>query len=330
MFGWLSALFGTGKHQDDPAILAAIEETIDGTDPRLRAVSRYQRKLSGPVSSALDYAASLVSRVPGPITMNRQAFSSDPQVRAFFGSADSMQQIFSQSREMREFLAHDRSGDVDEVYALLVVQREEKTVLGMELKGDIIRKDVQQVVVNFSGHRLVAPAATEAETREQIRELAFKDTVTGALERIVSLKSRRKELEEQRKLLQTKLRMLRAGNDMLSSLLQPVEDLDSTQVTATRQQLEKIEGELQEAVADLGTLDDYLAQVRKALSHPERRLTLKEVSFWLDPMNIKLSEDSAQRGEQIRLMEAEAGEQKAVVLLVKYPRNEMLTLDYGL
>ena len=198
MLGWLSKFLTSRHRQDDPAVLAAVEQAVDGTDPRLRVVSRYQAKLLGSVSRALDYAGKLASQVPGPIGMNRQAFRTDPRVRAFFGSADSLQRVFSGSRELRAFFNDENNFDVDEGYALLIMQREEKTTFGVELKGDIIRRDVRQVVVNFSGHHLVAPAATEAEARAQIQALAFKDLVAGALERIVSRKARREELKEQK------------------------------------------------------------------------------------------------------------------------------------
>ena len=330
MFGWISNFFKTRKDKRDPTLLAAVEQAVDGTDPRLRVVRGYQGKLLGAVSHAWQYADSLASRVPGPIEMRRRAFSADPRVGAFFASADSLQHICSGDREMREFFKRDDNFDVDEVYALLIMQWEEKTAFGMEMKGDIIRRDVRQVIVNFFGHHLEAPGASEAETRARIRDLAFKDLVAGALENIVSRKAWREELKEQKMSLQAKLRMLRAGNDLLSSVIQPVEAGNEGDIRTTRQEIARVDEGLRKAVADLETLDDYLVHVRDALDQPESRLRLKEFSLMLDPMNIKLGDDAKGQGQKIDLMEAQSGEQRGVVVIVKYPRAEMLEPKYGL
>jgi len=50
--------------------------------------------------------------------------------------------------------------------------------LGMDLVGDQVHRDVPQVTVSFSAHRLLDPAASADETRRQLKRRAFDHLLT--------------------------------------------------------------------------------------------------------------------------------------------------------
>ena len=59
-------------------IREAIERVVDGTDPRLRAVSHYRRKLRDAVAHSVDYVAQQVATLPPAIEVGRRRFTTDP------------------------------------------------------------------------------------------------------------------------------------------------------------------------------------------------------------------------------------------------------------
>ena len=52
---------------DKELMLRGIERVVDGTDPRLRAVSHYRRKLWAPVERAIDFVVNFVNALPPAI-----------------------------------------------------------------------------------------------------------------------------------------------------------------------------------------------------------------------------------------------------------------------
>ena len=52
---------------DKDLMLRGIERVVDGTDPRLRAVSHYRRKLWGAVEHAIDFVVNFVNALPPAI-----------------------------------------------------------------------------------------------------------------------------------------------------------------------------------------------------------------------------------------------------------------------
>ena len=75
-------LRGRYERIDEQDIERAIGIIVDETDPRLRLVRGYRKKLRKPVIRSLVYVDKLVTRIPGPFEISRKAFGSNPQVNA--------------------------------------------------------------------------------------------------------------------------------------------------------------------------------------------------------------------------------------------------------
>jgi DNA repair exonuclease SbcCD ATPase subunit len=129
-----------------------------------------------------------------------------------------------------------------------------------------------QILVSFSHHQLFFPAASESELRKNLRQrmLMFLATAgAGAHQR--TARPGAGTLEEQRRQLQAQLRALRGHAQGLHPLLSAT-DTDEHRLATLEQRLAQDRGELVVARKQLGTLDDYLEQVRQVLSQPETYL----------------------------------------------------------
>ncbi len=65
-------IFGGSKNEPsvhDALIDSAIEKAVDASDPRLRALPGYQRKLRKPVACSVEFVLDKVSRFPAPLDL---------------------------------------------------------------------------------------------------------------------------------------------------------------------------------------------------------------------------------------------------------------------
>lgn len=302
-------------------ILNAVENVIDATDSRIRLVSGYRKRLYGLVHNALEFTDTLVEQIPGSIEVGRRTFVSDPYVNAFFVNVSDLHSIFRHSSEIRDFEDEHRLDEAPHCYALLCMRKSERTIMGMELSGDVLRRDVQQVAVSFSDHRIYSPAPSERETRQGLKQCLFGGLVTNALERIMQQKLVSHRLQTERQVLHTRLRHLQQtlkqtehnGRDR-TALTAGVNDIEL--------QLASIENQLMDTRP--ATPLESLQQVITVFSRPEEFVRLEHCSLRLDKMGIKLCDDSRQPCNTLNLTEVIIGDQlPRVVTLAKFPRDEL-------
>jgi hypothetical protein len=213
MLRLLQSIFGGGEVKGgypEAIVKMAIERAVDGTDPWLRSVSGYKKKLRPAVIRAIDHVIALVDGLPPPIPVDLQCRGDDPLLKAFFISLDEMRKVFGTDRMLTGFL---RGAAVvpEKIIALLAMEMNEKVILGSELSGDIVVRDVPQLTVGFEAHRLIDPSGDQEETRRLLMRRAYDNLIKCALKRITMTMSERKYLERRRALLQSKLALLERG-----------------------------------------------------------------------------------------------------------------------
>lgn len=324
--GLRDALF---HHQQDrqsgnasvTAVQNAIESVIDGTDSKIRLVHGYRKKLGNTIRSSLEFSDDLVNQIPEPVDVNSSTFTSDPYVNAFFTNVGDLQSVFSHSSEIQEYMAESRDDD-GRCCALLCMRRSEKTVMGMELTGDMLHKDVLQVAVNFSDHRIYSPAPSESETREGLKSCLFQGLVTNALERIMKLRLANHRLQGRHRILHAKLRRQKQklaetgqNNDSGNNLVRALEET-SLELEKTREQILN---------TPLMTPQAALEQVIDVFSRPEKFVSARKVPLRLNKMCIKVSDDAPGPANNLNLTEVIIGnELPRVVTLARFPRKELL------
>lgn len=298
-------------------VARTLERVVDGTDGRIRLVSGYRKKLQDVIRSSLAFADELVGQIPGAIEVNRHTFVSDPYVNAFFANVSDMRTIFSQSSEIKDFLEGYGDNEATECCALLCMHMSEKTVIGMELAGDILKRDVRQIAVNFSDHRIYSPTPGEEETRIGLKQCLFDGLVTNALERITRLR-----LSNYR--LKSELQMLRSKQRRYQQALQQSADETATAGYAdTCRQLERLETEL--ARTPLATPQAALEQVITVFSNPEDFVRMRKLALRLNKMGILIEGETKQPCNDIDLTEVTIGESSPrIVTLARFPKCEIL------
>jgi hypothetical protein len=320
MLKLFQSIFGGGElkgQYPEPLIEMAIERTVDGTDPRLRALPGYRKRLRAPVIHAIDHVIALIGILPAPLPADSSVYGSDPRLMAMFASADHMRETYAKSKALRDY-REQHSDTGERVMALLLAERAEKNILGVELAGDMVRREVAQVVVNFHNHRLLDPAASEEEARKLLRRRAFDHLLSLALARIAEAKGERADLTRQRDLLRRKLGALKQGGWSFDD-----GDGERPSPAALQADLVEIEKQLAEMGADSDTLSRHLDMVADMLAHAEQHFWTDTAELYLDRMNIQRPREDA-TAQHLRLQELNnARGQRVVMLLVSLRYDEL-------
>lgn len=325
MLRLFQSIFGGAADVDgrypERVVDAAIERALDGTDPRLRILPGYRKRLRPLVIHAVDHVVRLVEGLPSPAELSRKGYGADPRLSAFFASADHLTEVVNADRALSDFLARTEAGVAERIIALLVTVKQERKVLGVALEGEILKRDVPQITVSFANHRVVDPAITEEETRRLLKRRAFDHLLGIALGRIAPARKKRAGLEQQRTLLRRKLMTFRSGRwDFDETRGRAVPD-----VAALETQLGEIEVQLQGLGADAGVLQFHLDILSEVLSQAEQELWARPVSLILDSMNIK-RDHARGNAHEVALQELHSASGRTAILLpVVVPRSELLT-----
>jgi len=324
MFRLFHSMFGSSATKGgypESLVKEAIERAVDGTDPWIRGVSGYQKKLRPAVIKAIDHVVALVDSLPSPLVIGPGSYGSDPRLRAFFISTDDMRKTFGADRNLNDF--RRTSGETPpQVFALLTIDKQEKGILGVELSGDIVMHGVPQITVSFEDHRLIDPTASEVETRRQLKRRAYDHLLGLALRRIALLKSERSDLDRRRSLLQSKLSLLeRSGWGFEGS-----DSSESLTVAGVEELLGTLEAQLQELGGDDRILEAYLDIVADVLGRPEEQLWGRQIALFVDRMGIKRTE-AADDAPELTLFELEnAGGVRRIAALVALSGELLLEL----
>jgi hypothetical protein len=303
------------------ATLNTVESVVDGTDSKIRLVPGYKKRLQNIIQSSLEFADDLVSQIPEAIEVSSRTFVSDPQVNAFFTNVTDLQSVFSHSSELCDYM-EDTHDDDARCCALLCMHRSEKTVMGMELSGDMLKKDVRQTAISFSDHRIYSPAPSEPETREGLKGCLFQGLVTNALERITQHRLASHHLQSKHQMLHTRLRHYKQQiKEVEQGTRAGVEIAHGIEETGL--EIRKIEKQMMDS--PLLTPLVMLEQVADVFSKPDEFVRARKLSLRLNKMGIKISDDSPQPANNLNLTEVIIGnELPRVVTLAIFPRNELV------
>jgi hypothetical protein len=310
-----------GERRRHPALREAIDLVVTGTEPRLRGVSNYGRKLAPAVARMLEYFDACGAWLAAPVAVSAAAWSADPLVRTLFASPGELQELFSASKELRAFFqAHP---ECPEAYVGLGATRVERRTLGMALSGEVLQREVAQTLVSFADYRVFGACASEAELRRSVERRGFGFLIGEALEQIVEEQNCRLGLEHEQHMLDLKLKALEHKRGAADSLLGASGELDA-QIGELRARAQRGRHTLGEARASLATLEDYVAHICDVLGRPERYMTQERVTLRVNRMNVKV-ESPDEPGDELTFSEVTIGRRPPrVVVLARYPRADLL------
>lgn len=328
-FDWLF-----GNKSDAPAnerLQAAVERVIEGTDPRLKAMSGARERLLPAVEHALAYAHGAVSHIPAGIELTPDNWGRTPLLRAFFTRPGDVGEALSASQDLRDFMKSPAASGMAALHCVVAATRVERTVLGHAMEGEMLRQDVAQRTVSFSDMRIAGFTATEDVLRAGLEDFVLEQLVLAALRDVAENRQRSDQLEAYRQLLQTRLRLLEQGGSGVDSMLATA-PREATDVTRLRNQLAANEAELNEIRPAGVGLDAYLDPVIEALQNAEAIIQPKLIEMRLNAMNIVVGPEVPD-GADIRLVEfstANPERPRRVGFLAHFPRSAFVekTVDF--
>lgn len=323
MLQLFQSIFGSGRNDTGPypteLIERAIERALDGTDPRMRALSGYQKKLRTAAIRAVDHVIALVGGLAAPLELNGRSCGTDPELTAYFASPEHLHEVLERDPALHPWPAGLDAAGASRVVALLLMERHERQVFGPALEGEVLRQDVAQTVVNFAEHHLVDPAGAEEEVRRRLMRRAFDHLLALALARMAGANVERGELEKERALLRRKHAALAAGRWGFD----PAGAGPAPDSQALQAQLEEIEGQLRAAGAGPGQLALHLDIVVEALEQAEKQLWLEREPLVVDRMGVKQAQASALAPEIGLAVLHNAAGRSLVARLVGIARSEL-------
>jgi hypothetical protein len=328
MLHFISSLFSSSDQPaggpDKALIERATDRVVDGTDRRLRGFGDYRKRLRPAIEQAVLHIQNIVDQLPEAVEISKASFRHDPRLRAFFVSSEHMQEVIGGFKAVKDYLRETKGALPDEIFGALSMDYREKNVFGMEISGDAVRRDVAQVQVNFFDHRYVGPSDSEAQSRFELEKRGFDFLIEKVLERIISTRGKRSELEQQRRLLQRKLDAMRAGNWGLKPMLAE-QEISQPDFASLEKEIDEIDTELLQLGSQPTDLEQSIAQINDIFGHASEWLSIREIDMQLDPIMIKKSESSADEHTiDLRLTEVSAlsGERR-IVLFGRFPTREM-------
>ena len=322
-----AALFGGSASPEDATerqlIADMTELVVEAVEPRVRFHGGYEGKLEGCVRASIAHLRAIGRQQLDPILLARAAWNDDPRLSAFFATVDDIPACLGRSNELRAFLENPSNREIGEVYALLAMKKEERTVFAAQLEGDVVRHDVAQTNVNFSQHTLIAPTATLAATRLEVGKRIIKRLAQVALSRIVALDMKATELNEHKAYLGARLRLLNLARDGMEGIVKDPATAKEEIKTLERELKETVDGYI-EAKTSLTTLQGYINHIDDVFSHPEQHVTFTNTPLRLSRMGTKVNDASSGPVNELTLAELSIGEDlRIAIAIARCPRSEV-------
>jgi hypothetical protein len=294
--GIIARLFGREGGQApavDPRLGEMVERVI-ALSPRLRLASRCQPRLETAVGKGLACIRGLVASWADAREASAAAWSSDPCIRAFFGAPDDVSRVIAQSQPLRALF--DANPSLAEAHAVLGMAFSERRTLGVALEGQATRHDVEQTTVSFGDHKLRLCGPDIGSLAEEVVGRLVDQLMLEALARVAADTSRRDDLEQERALLTTRLRLLERQGTGMRSMVGADGAAPAQDAARLREQLEQNDAELRALGTRAETLDRQLETVCTAFSDAEQLLQVAHRRMHLSRMNVLLSESDAADG----------------------------------
>ena len=306
---------GGTKREKGPAdeLFATVDAIVRVCNPATLRLRHYRKTLTSAVERTREYSKVLIAKVPGPVEIDADSWSKDPLVNALFATVDQFNDFFFRSKWLKEFF---EKSDAEHCFALLTMNHEEKTVFTTDQEGEILKRNVPKTAVNFDDHRLVAPTPSMEETKRELAKRTVSVLTDFVCEELVFLKKWKKELEDERRLLEAQIEFRETRDEDVHLLFRGREE-DRGGIEEAKKVLASMDGKIYEVSKEISGPEDYLSKVAGVLTNPEKYLQIEAVSIRMGDLGIKATDPSAPGAKEIRFAELslQTGQKRAAVLV---------------
>jgi len=293
-------------------IRRATERVVDATDPRIRILSSYEKKMRSAVIHAIDHVVQLVGELSEPVPMSNADWSSRAIISAMFASGDSLRTAVACDCACNDFVAVNPHF-AEPVTALLLAKLSLRHTYGYDLVDDKTVSDAPLTVVSFDQHRLIGLATNEAETRRLLQLRAFDYLLVLALKEITEVKEQRQDLIARKRLLKTKLDIVSRSS---GSLIDEPRLADRKNL---QQKMDEVEAALRAVGADDTVLQRNLELTVATLAAAKDRVWLENRVLCIDNMHYLRAAEHEKATELTLQMLCDSNAHEMVVQLVTIP-----------
>lgn len=284
--GLLDRLFG-GKDADrapqDPRLPSMVSRVLE-MHARLRLAPRCESRLADAMGPAVEHITSLVAGVPRAHEATIAAWSADPYVRAYFAAPDDIDQVLARSRALHDYF--EAQPGADSAYAVLGMTMNERSTLGVARVGDQTRSDVAQTTLGFSDHLIRLCGADEDGLREEVTQRMVDQIAVEGLAKVAADTTLREDLEQERALLASRLRLLERQGTGLRGMVGSDEASAPGDLARVRAEAEEIEQRLQALGPRSEVLSRQLDTLCEAFANAGELLQVSIVQRRIDRMNV--------------------------------------------
>lgn len=288
--GLIARLFGGSKEAAgapaDPRIPQMVARVLE-MHTRLRLAPRCEARLAAAMAPALEHISALVAGVPRAHQANAAAWSADPYMRAYFAAADDIPQVLARSRRLHAFF--DEAPGAATAFAVMGMAMNERRTLGVAQVGDQTRADVPQTTLGFTDHHIRLCGADEDGLRDEVTRRMIEQLAIEALAKVAADTTLREDLEQERALLATRLRLLERQGAGLRGVVGSGSDDDAPDpgdLARVRAEAEENEERLKALGPRSEVLSRQLDTLCDAFARATELLQVSTVTRRLDRMNV--------------------------------------------
>ncbi|MEJ8857300.1 hypothetical protein WKW79_22180 [Variovorax robiniae] len=286
----LDRLFGRKKPEPTPADdeLDRMVARVHGMYPRLRHAHDHDERLRSAMARSLAHLRKLVADFPSVRAVTVQDWGTDPYVRAFFAAANDIPDAIGRSRDLRAFFT--QTPDVFEAHAVLGMDLVERQVLGASHEGGVTRMDVPQTTVSFTDHQFRICGGSVIALRDEIVARLVDQLGIEALATISAEGERRDELQRERALLTTRLRILERQGAGMRSMAGGGSRADPGELARLQTEMDENSQELRSLGSLSEIVDRHLEIFCQVFSDPENRIHVQARQIRLNRMNVMVTD----------------------------------------
>jgi hypothetical protein len=313
----LEQMLSKGRHKaafwHRSEIAEAVETVVDIVDPRIRVLSRYNKRLRNAVDTAWQYLDNLMENIPCDLHLSKNNFAIDPRVRVLFENLDAMLQLFAQSQNLKDFVSAHPQADIAHLF--LSMNMKEKTKFGVELDGELLKREVMQTAVAFTDHTILSPALNRQHAAQGVKCLGFSFLLKKVNQAISQSGIENRSLQDRKRQLTEEIRSLKtaahnAGTD---------NPLAIASMENLQRELHDVEHYLAITRMETESPDHHMQCIMDILQEPQKYLTIQRQSVSINNLGIK-----SEQGNTIEYAELEIPQLiKRVAMIVIVPKEDI-------
>ncbi len=163
-----------------------VEDLVERTNPRLRIIGGYKRRLRTAVGLVLEHVIGEVHTLPAALRIAPRRYTTDQRLNTYFSGVDAIKTVCGGNEHLLSFFQDPQGRQCEDAFFSLFMTRREKSVFGMALIDGRLVGDQPQQLLYFDDHGVHGVSDTEAGARICLNRVLFDRIVDYLRHRMLS------------------------------------------------------------------------------------------------------------------------------------------------